>query len=29
VAAAFENGYDQQTASVKGRLWYVGIKKRF
>src|SRR5437016_3963554 len=21
VAAAFENGYDQQTASVKGRLW--------
>jgi iron complex outermembrane recepter protein len=29
VAAAFENGYDQQTASAKGRLWYVGIKKRF
>jgi len=29
VAAAFENGYDQQTASVKGRLWFVGIKKRF
>jgi outer membrane receptor protein involved in Fe transport len=29
VAAAFENGYDQQTASVKGRTWYVGIKKRF
>ena len=29
VAASFENGYDQQTASVKGRLWYVGIKKRF
>jgi iron complex outermembrane receptor protein len=29
VAAAFENGYDQQTANVKGRLWYVGIKKRF
>jgi iron complex outermembrane receptor protein len=29
VAAAFENGYDQQTANAKGRLWYVGIKKRF
>jgi hypothetical protein len=29
VAGAFENGYDQQTASVKGRTWYVGIKKRF
>jgi outer membrane receptor protein involved in Fe transport len=29
VASAFENGYDQQTANNKGRLWYVGIKKRF
>jgi iron complex outermembrane receptor protein len=29
VAAAFENGYDQQTANNKGRLWYVAIKKRF
>ena len=29
VAASFENGYDQQTANNKGRLWYVGIKKRF
>src|SRR5205085_6648495 len=29
VAAAFENGFDQQTANNKGRLWYVGIKKRF
>jgi outer membrane receptor protein involved in Fe transport len=29
VAASFENGYDQQTANVKGRLWYVGVKKRF
>jgi hypothetical protein len=29
VAAAFENGYDQQTANNKGRLWYVGVKKRF
>jgi iron complex outermembrane recepter protein len=29
VTAAFENGYDQQTANNKGRLWFVGIKKRF
>src|SRR5262249_5723136 len=29
VAAAFENGYDQQTANAKGRLWYVGIKHKF
>ena len=29
VAAAFENGYDQQTANAKGRFWYVGVKKRF
>ena len=29
VAASFENGYDQQTANNKGRLWYVGVKKRF
>jgi iron complex outermembrane receptor protein len=29
VAAAFENGYDESTANAKGRLWYVGIKKRF
>ena len=28
-AAAFENGYDESTANAKGRLWYVGIKKRF
>ncbi|MEY2556115.1 MAG: iron complex outerrane recepter protein, partial [Verrucomicrobiota bacterium] len=28
-AAAFENGYDQQTANNKGRTWYVGVKKRF
>jgi hypothetical protein len=27
--AAFENGYDQQTANNKGRLWYLGVKKRF
>jgi iron complex outermembrane receptor protein len=29
VAAAFENGYDESTANAKGRLWFVGIKKRF
>ena len=29
VAAAFENGYDEQTANAKGRFWYVGVKKRF
>jgi outer membrane receptor protein involved in Fe transport len=29
VNAAFENGFDEQTANPKGRLWYVAIKKRF
>ena len=29
VAAAFENGFDEQTANPKGRLWYLAIKKRF
>jgi hypothetical protein len=29
VSGAFENGYDEQTANVKGRFWYVGVKKRF
>jgi outer membrane receptor protein involved in Fe transport len=29
VAGAFENGYDESTANAKGRLWYVGVKKRF
>jgi outer membrane receptor protein involved in Fe transport len=29
VAAAFENGYDESTTNAKGRLWFVGIKKRF
>ena len=27
--AAFENGYDEQTANIKGRTWYVALKKRF
>ena len=29
VAGAFENGYDEQLATIKGRFWYVGLKKRF
>jgi hypothetical protein len=29
VAAAFENGYDEQTANIKGRTWYVALKRRF
>ena len=29
VAAAFENGYDESTANIKGRTWYVALKKRF
>jgi hypothetical protein len=29
VAAAAENGYDESTANMKGRTWYVALKKRF
>ena len=29
VAGGFENGYDQATANIKGRTWYVALKKRF
>jgi outer membrane receptor protein involved in Fe transport len=29
VAGSFENGYDEQLATIKGRFWYVGLKKRF
>jgi iron complex outermembrane receptor protein len=29
VAGSFENGYDENTANVKGRFWYVALKKRF
>jgi iron complex outermembrane receptor protein len=29
VAGAFENGYDESLATIKGRFWYVGFKKRF
>jgi len=28
-AGSFENGYDEQLATIKGRFWYVGLKKRF
>ncbi len=29
VAGAPENGYDEQTANIKGRIWYVALKKVF
>jgi iron complex outermembrane receptor protein len=29
VAGAAENGYDEATANLKGRTWYVALKKRF
>jgi outer membrane receptor protein involved in Fe transport len=29
VAGSFENGYDESIATIKGRFWYLGIKKRF
>jgi len=29
VAGAFENGYDESIATIKGRFWYVQLKKRF
>ena len=29
VAGAFENGYDESVATIKGRFWYVQLKKRF
>lgn len=28
-AGAFENGYDEQTATIKGRFWYLGLRKQF
>ena len=28
-AGAFENGFDQQTANIRGRTWYVALTKRF
>ena len=29
VAGAFENNYDESIANVRGRFWYVQLKKRF
>jgi outer membrane receptor for ferrienterochelin and colicin len=29
VAANLENGYDESTANIKGRTWFVAVKKRF
>ncbi len=29
VAGNFENGYDQRTANIRGRIWYVALTKRF
>jgi iron complex outermembrane recepter protein len=29
VAGAFENGYDESLATIKGRFWYAQLKKRF
>ena len=29
VAGAFENVYDESLATIKGRFWYVQLKKRF
>src|SRR5262249_1429411 len=28
-AGSFENGYDESLATIKGRFWYVELKKRF
>lgn len=29
VAAAFENGYDESTTNLRGRTWYLAVRKRF
>jgi iron complex outermembrane receptor protein len=29
VAGAFENGYDESLATIKGRFWYAQLRKRF
>jgi iron complex outermembrane recepter protein len=29
VAGSIENGYDESLATIKGRFWYVQLKKRF
>lgn len=28
-AGAFGNGYEESTYDIKGRFWYVSLKKRF
>jgi hypothetical protein len=29
VNSANENGYDESLATIKGRFWYIQLKKRF
>jgi len=29
VAGSIENGYDEATANIRSRTWYVALKKRF
>jgi len=29
VAGSFENGYDESLTTIKGRFWYVDLKKHF
>jgi outer membrane receptor protein involved in Fe transport len=29
VAGAFENNYDESLATIKGRFWFVQLRKRF
>jgi len=29
VGGSFENGYDESLTTIKGRFYYVGLKKRF
>jgi len=29
VAGSFENGYDESLATIKGRFWYLQVRKRF
>jgi iron complex outermembrane receptor protein len=29
VAGSFENGYDESLATIKGRFWYLQLRKRF
>jgi outer membrane receptor protein involved in Fe transport len=29
VGGAFENGYDESLTDIRGRFWYIQLKKRF